>query len=151
MHPTSSPAIALAISLCLASTLPAAAQVEAEAEASANASILIELNGLEQVDASCRITFVATSTLDASIAQLSTELVIFNSSGLVSRMTTVDLRDVPSGRTRVRQFDFPDLSCGDLSRVLINDIVACDGDGLEPTICMSSLRTRSASPVDLGS
>ena len=48
-----------------------------------------------------------------------------------------------SSATKVLQFDISEVGCDKVSRVLINDLVACEGEGLDPKACYAALKTGS--------
>lgn len=142
------PALGLLASLTPA--MPALAQEGPEAgeQDAADGGLSIELNKLDSRDKSCLFTFVASSDLESDLDKVSYEMVLFDGEGLVQRMTVLDFQELPAGSTRVRQFNLPDTRCGDVSRVLVNDSAACDGEGVEPGTCMSALSLSSRSNVE---
>lgn len=111
------------------------------------ASLTIELNTLQPAQGGCRLSFVAASTLESDIEKVSYEMVLFDQGGLVERITLFDFRDIPAGKTRVRQFDLPGTECKAISRVLVNDAKACTGPDLDPAACMRQLKTATKSSV----
>lgn len=113
-------------------------------------SLTLELNSLQPTDKGCRFTFVVTNGLGAALDGATYELVLFDAKGMVSRMTLVEFADLPDGKTKVRQFDFPGVECGDLGRVLINDATECRGVGIEPATCIRALETRSSGSIVFG-
>lgn len=115
------------------------------------AALKVELNGLEQVDKACRMTFVVENALAATITKAVFEVALFDAKGLVERLMVLDFRDLPKGRTRVRQFDAADTSCGGVSRILVNDATECAGEGLDPEACIAALRTSTTTPTKFGS
>lgn len=119
--------------------------------AEAGPGISMELNALAPAGAGCRLTFVVANGLSADVAKAVYEVALFNTSGQVERLMTLDFQSLPAGRTRVRQFDLGDLGCDAISRILVNDATECAGEGLAPGACMSDLQTRSATKVDFGS
>lgn len=84
---------------------------------------------------------MATNGLGTDIAGVTYEMVLFDQGGLVERMSVLDFKELPAGKTRVRQFDLAGADCSGISRVLVNDAKACDGKGLEPDDCTGRLRT----------
>ena len=116
-----------------------------------DAALKIELNGLEQVDKACRMTFVVENALAATITKAVFEVALFDAKGLVERLMVLDFRDLPKGRTRVRQFDAADTSCGVVSRILVNDATECAGEGLDPAACIAALRTSTTTQTKFGS
>ena len=115
------------------------------------AALKVELNGLEQVDKACRMTFVVENALAATITKAVFEVALFDAKGLVERLMVLDCRDLPKGRTRVRQFDAADTSCGSVSRILVNDATECAGEGLDPEACIAALRTSTTTQTKFGS
>ena len=115
------------------------------------AALKVELNGLEQVDKACRMTFVVENALAATITKAVFEVALFDAKGLVERLMVLDCRDLPKGRTRVRQFDAADTSCGGVSRILVNDATECAGEGLDPEACIAALRTSTTTQTKFGS
>ncbi len=111
--------------------------------------ISLELNTLQASETGCLLTFVAANGLGTSIEQASYEVVLFNADGLVERMTVLDFQDLPTGRTRVRQFNLPQTQCDGISRVLINDVATCTGEGLSEETCIDRLSVASQSDVEL--
>lgn len=108
----------------------------------------LELNMLENTDNGCLFTFVAENGLDASFEKAAYEVVLFDSEDLVEHMTILDFQDLPAESTRVRQFNISETDCGAVSRVLINDVSTCDGDGVEPDMCIDRLNVTSRSDVE---
>ena len=115
------------------------------------AALTVELNGLEQVDKACRMTFVVENALAATITKAVFEVALFDAKGLVERLMVLDFRDLPKSRTRVRQFDAADTSCGAVSRILVNDATECAGEGLDPAACIAALRTSTTTQTKFGS
>jgi len=107
----------------------------------------VELNSLEPSQAGCRLSFVAASTLESDVEKVAYEMVLFDARGMVERITVFDFRDLPAGKTRVRQFDLSGAECAAISRILVNDAKSCTGPGLDPAACMRRLRTATRSTV----
>jgi hypothetical protein len=109
----------------------------------------VELNTIEGQGAGCRLTFVVENALGADIGALVIETVLFDRSGEVVDLTLFDFQDLPEGSPRVRRFDLGSPACADLSRVLLNDVHACSGQGLEPARCAEGLRWSSRTEVEV--
>jgi len=123
---------------------PAASQ---EGPGAAGPAIRIELNALQPTEGGCRFTFVATNGLETDISKAAYEVVLFDTAGVVERLTVLDFQDLPAGRTRVRQFALRNADCEKISRVLVNDATACEGEGLDPAVCSGRLETSTRSAV----
>lgn len=133
--------------LCLALLVLPIAAGPASAQEAGAASLSIELNSLQPAQGGCRLSFVAASTLEADVEKVAYEMVLFDRDGLIERITVYDFRDVPAGKTRVRQFDLPDVDCSAISKVLVNDAKSCAGPDLDPAACMRQLKTVTRSDV----
>lgn len=119
-------------------------------DAPAGPALVIELNALQKSERGCRFTFVATNRLGAELTKAAFELVLFDTAGKVNRLTVVDFKDLPEGKTKVRQFDFPGLDCAGIGRVLINDATECAGSGIEPRACIGNLKAETRAEVAFG-
>ena len=128
----------------------AASAQEAEKPAAADPSLLVELNALQPSERGCRFTFVVTNQLGGELASAAFELVLFDTAGMVSRITIVDFKDLPEGKTKVRQFDFSGIDCTKLGRILVNDATECKGTGIEPKACIRHLKTETRSETVFG-
>ena len=138
---------ALAMSLGLA---PAWAQ-SAPAPASGPAQGLVlslELNAAQPSEKGCRLTFVVNNALGADLSKAAFEIALFNDAGVVDRLTVLDFKDLPAGKTKVTRFDLAGADCGKLSRVLINSATECTG--VEPVACMRALKTSTKTAIAFG-
>ncbi|WP_244616131.1 hypothetical protein [Rhizobium sp. RU20A] len=122
--------------------LPAVAQ-DAPPVASSAGQLSVELNDLATSQKGCKLTFVTENTLPQSIDKVSFEVVLFDRKGLVERMAVLDFRDLPEGKTKVRQFDLSGTRCEDVGGLLLNDSPACTGAGLSADACMKGLKAGS--------
>lgn len=147
-------AIARSGRVLLAATLALSVAWSAPAfgeEAAPAASLLLELNGAEASPAGCRLTFVIRNDLGAALERAAFEIVLFDDAGLVERLAVLDFKELPEGKTKVRQFDIPGADCARVGRVLVNDAVACEGDGVQAGACLRGLVTETKSTVAFGS
>jgi hypothetical protein len=113
-------------------------------------SLVLELNALTATEAGCRITFLATNQLGAELTRAAVEVAFFGAGGGIERLVSLDFKTMPAGKTKVLQFDLAGLSCEGVSRVLVNDVVTCEGEGLEPRACLDRLETRTATAITFG-
>ena len=133
---------ALAMSLA---TVPAWPQQSAPAPA-----LSLELNGAQPSDKGCRLTFVVNNNLGADLSKAAFEIALFNEAGVVDRLTVLDFKDLPAGKTKVTRFDLAGADCTKISRVLINSATECSGAGVEPNACMRRLKTDSKTGIAFG-
>jgi hypothetical protein len=136
---------ALAVTLLLAETSAGSA-----ATAAATPAIGVELNDLQPGDSSgCRAVFVVTNNLGKPIDKFGVRVVAFDKDEHASLFLTLDIGAMPVGKTRVLRFDLGDaVACPDISRLVLDDVTACDGDGLDPAACLAALAvtSRAAAP-----
>lgn len=133
---------ALAMSLAMAS---AGAQEPAPVPA-----LSLELNAAQPSDKGCRLTFVVNNELGADLSKAAFEIALFNEAGIVDRLTVLDFKELPAGKTKVTRFDLAGTECGKVSRVLINSATDCTGTGIDPSACMRKLRTGTRAGIAFG-
>lgn len=133
------------VATALGLLLPAAAEAQAPSSA-----LLLELNGAQPSDKGCRLTFVVMNGLGAVLTRAAFEIALFNDAGVVDRLTVLDFKELPAGKTKVTRFDLGGTDCAKVSRVLVNDATACVGEGIEPTACMRGLKTESKAGIPFG-
>ena len=109
----------------------------------------IELNATEQVDQSCRMSFLIRNGHEADVESAVFEAVLFDAEGRVDRLTLFDFGTLPAGRPRVRQFLLSNLDCGSLGQVLINGAETCEAGELGETACTEGLELNSRADVEL--
>jgi hypothetical protein len=142
---------ALALLLLLAGSGPTAAETPsapaAATQAATSPGITVELNRLEDVDTGCRLSFVFTNSLPVAVDGLAIEAVLFDADGRVDRFLLLKARPLPKGKTRVQQFDVGQASCAGIGRVLLNDVTACAGEGLDASACLEAVRPASRAAI----
>ncbi|MDN5929219.1 MAG: hypothetical protein L0I29_19315 [Hyphomicrobiales bacterium] len=115
------------------------------------AGLSLELNALQPSDKGCRLTFVIANHLSGDIAKAAFEIALFDRTGVVDRLTVLDFRELPRGKTKVSRFDLPGADCSKISRVLVNSATECSGSGIEPSDCLTKLQTATRAEVEFGS
>lgn len=127
------------------------AMVPAWAEESAPGPALsLELNAAQPSEKGCRLTFVVNNNLGADLSKAAFEIALFNEVGVVDRLTVLDFKDLPVGKTKVTRFDLAGADCAKVSRVLINSATECAGAGIEPDACMRKLKTGTRTGIAFG-
>ena len=86
----------------------------------AKPALVLELNAAQPSDKGCRLTFVVTNNLGGELSKAAFEMAMFNEAGVVDRLTVLDFKDLPAGKTKVARFDLGGADCGKISRLLIN-------------------------------
>ncbi|WP_027167197.1 hypothetical protein [Mesorhizobium sp. WSM3224] len=113
-------------------------------------ALSLELNAAQPSEKGCRLTFVVNNALGADLSKAAFEIALFNEAGVVDRLTVLDFKDLPAGKTKVTRFDLAGADCAKLGRVLINSATECAGNGLEPVACMRALKTSTRTAIAFG-
>lgn len=140
-------AAALGLAAGLTVTTPSDALGQETAPAKA---INLELNALEPSDKGCRIAFVVQNGLAQDIDKAAFEIALFDGQGLVDRLLVLDFQDLPAEKTKVRRFDLAEADCAQISRVLVNDATACEGQGVEAGTCIAALAPTTRTKIIFG-
>lgn len=139
----------LLLSAAVATAIPGGATAQ-EASTNDASALTLELNGAQPSDKGCRLTFVVKNDLGADLSKAAFEIALFNEAGVVDRLTVLDFKDLPAGKTKVVRFDLAGADCGKTSRVLVNSATECTGSGVEPSACMRKLKTSSKTGISFG-
>lgn len=113
------------------------------AQAEGSASLRLELNRLEPQAEACRTYLLIENPSDAPYRSLKLDLFAFDTDGVIAKRVALEVGPVPARKTNVKLFDFQGLACDRFSRVLLNDVIACEGAEGPKQDCLSSLRTGS--------
>lgn len=98
-------------------------------------TIELELNTANDAESGCRLTYVATNNTSIALEKSSYEVAVYNNDGIVQRLLVLEFGWLPVGKTRVVQFDLPDQTCSDISRISVNGPVECSSAEGEQTVC----------------
>jgi hypothetical protein len=112
--------------------------------------ISLDLNALQPSNSGCRFTFVVGNALATPVDRAAYEMALFTKDGVVDRLTVLDFKGLPAGKTKVSRFDLSGVDCANVSRVLINDATECTGAGTAPDACLATLKTESKSGIQFG-
>lgn len=118
------------------------------APAAANEPIRLELNRLEPVGKGCRVYLVVANPDPAPLKSLKLDLVLFGTDGVIDRRLALEAGPLRAGKTSVKLFDLADYPCESLGSVLVNDILACEADGVgAPGDCFDRLALSTRASV----
>jgi hypothetical protein len=114
--------------------------VQSSIGAVAENPIRVELNTIENVQNSCRLSFVIENKGETPIETLKLDLAVFGREGAIQRRLIVELGPVRGSKTVVKAFDVEG-DCAQIGSVLVNDVTACaPGD---PGTCLDRLALSS--------
>lgn len=114
-------------------------------------TLTLDLNALQPATDACRVTFLATNGLGVALDKSSFELAIFGKDGVIQRVVLLDFKNLTAGKTKVVQFDLKSIDCTTVSRILVNDVTACEGQGIDAGACLAALKTSTETQVTFGS
>lgn len=121
----------------------------AQSSSPSTGTFSLELNRLDGFDGGCRVTLVENNGTSSAFASLKLDLVVFGGDGIVGKRVGVEAGPLKAGRTSVRTFDLKGLACDGVGRLLINDVLSCEAEGLAadaadvPGACLDVLEPRS--------
>ena len=100
------------------------------------APLKIELNRLEPAGDSCRTYMLVDNASGPALKSLKVDLFAFDTEGVAQKRLAVELGPVQAAKTVVRLFDFPGIACPKIGRVLLNDVLACEGGDASRESCL---------------
>ena len=128
---------------CLALLLPFSGMALAQAPAWAGPALRIELNKIEAAGDNCRTYFLIDNQKGEGWRSLKLDLFAIDTDGVAAKRLAVEVGPVPGRKTLIKLFDFPGLNCTRLGRVLLNDVLACEGAASSREDCLSAVETAS--------
>jgi hypothetical protein len=109
--------------------------------------LAVELNRTTEAEAGCRLTFVAQNGTDADLEKASYEIAVFDANKQVAKLLIFEFGRLAKGKTKVVEFEFPDLGCKAISRILVNTSPECVAGGQPSLVCLDNLKTNSLSEI----
>ena len=103
----------------------------------------LELNRLEPAGDACRTYLLVDNSRGPALKSLKVDLFAFDTEGVAQKRLAVELGPVQDRKTMVRLFDFPALACPKIGRVLLNDVLACEGGEASRENCLERIETES--------
>lgn len=110
----------------------------------------VELNKTEEIEGGgCRAFFLFRNETGKSFSGFEMSLAVLDSQGIIDRLLSIDAAPLPVARTTLKLFEIPDLSCGNISEVLLHDMTACQPQNEEEMDCFGILDLSSRSATQL--
>ena len=141
---------AAACCLLASAAAPARAQ-DAKPDAAGAATgpaLKLELNRLEPAGESCRTYLLVDNGRGPALKSLKVDLFAFDTEGVAQKRLAVELGPVQEKKTVVRLFDFPGIACPKIGRVLLNDVLACEGGDAGRESCLERIETVTKASAD---
>jgi hypothetical protein len=105
--------------------------------------VRIELNRLEAAGESCRAYFLIDNRQGQGWRSLKLDLFALDTDGVAAKRLAVEVGPVPEKKTLIKLFDFPGLGCPRFGRILLNDVMACEGSTASREECLTAIETAS--------
>lgn len=112
----------------------------------ADSTVTVELNKLEPNGDACRASLMLHNGAGTAFDSLKLDLVLLDNDGIVANRLAVETAPLTVGKTSLKVFDFADQQCGEVGRVLLNDVLACHDINGPRQDCLDVV-----SPTSLGS
>ena len=130
--------------------LGAALAASGGAVSAADPGLEIELNKTEDGAAACIASFVVRNAMGDTLDRFSMDLYVFDSAGVIARQVLLDLAPLRGNKTTVARFNLIAGPCGEVSRILVNDIPSCRGeDSGEDLDCLAALTVSSRGAIEM--
>lgn len=142
------PLLGAALSLAASTTLvvPAMAQ---EGGSDKGAPIKLQLNKAETAGDACRITMLVDNSRGGALKSYKVDLFAFDTEGVAQKRVAVEFGPIPPRKMTVKIFDFAGIPCAKIGRVLLNDVLACEGDTTrESCLERTETETKATIPFD---
>ncbi|UYW27929.1 Tat pathway signal protein [Methylorubrum extorquens] len=140
-----------ALAAALITAIPAAMAQDATPPAKSDAPALkIELNRLEPAGEACRTYMLVDNSRGPALKSLKVDLFAFDTEGVAQKRLAVELGPVQEKKTVVRLFDFAGLACPKIGRLLLNDVLACEGGDATRETCLERIEpaTKTSAAFD---
>lgn len=123
----------------------------AASPAAGQSTLKLELNRLEAREDGCRVYMMVENPSGPALRSLKVDLFALDKDGVAAKRLAIELAPVQERKTVIRLFDFAGLPCPSLGRVLLNDVIACEGAVAPVENCLGGIVTssrRGAVPFD---
>ena len=129
----------------IAALLLAAVPVQAE-----DGKLGIEINKFEEIEGGgCRAYFLFSNNTPTSFEGFEMSMAIFNKSGVIDRLLSIDAAPLPVARTTLKLFEISQIACASISQILLHDVPVCKPQNAENVDCypMITLTSRTSAPL----
>jgi hypothetical protein len=93
---------------------------------------------------------VAENATGTPIDKNAYEMAVFDTDKTVKRLLVFEFGAMSAGKSKVVEFNFPDLPCEQISRILVNTSQECASGGVPSTLCVDRLVATSRLPIQFG-
>jgi hypothetical protein len=106
------------------------------AQAQDSGRLTVELNKVEDTGTGgCRAFFLFRNQTDLTFETFEMSLAILGMNGVIDRLLTIDAAPLSSARTALKLFEIPEISCEEISEILLHELPACKPQNSDPIDC----------------
>ena len=110
----------------------------------------VELNKTEEIDGGgCRAFFLFRNQTGKSFAGFEMSLAILDGQGVIDRLLSIDAAPLPVQRTTLKLFEIPEISCSNISEILLHDVTSCQPQNEDQMDCFPILDLGSKAAAQL--
>ena len=110
----------------------------AAAAPAAEGRLTVELNKFEDAEGGqCQAFFLFRNHSKLTFEEFEMSLAILDTRGVIDRLLTIDAAPLPAGRTTLKLFEIPEMTCTDISEILLHEIAACRPQNADPMDCFA--------------
>lgn len=120
-----------------------------DAQSKKDGGISLELNKLEDSDKGCRAYVVVSNPTDTRYDAYKLDLVMFQPDGIIGRRFAVDLAPLRPSKRTVKLFELDGTKCDGIGSFLVNDVMECRSDTGPVGDCLSSMKVKSLTKVEI--
>jgi hypothetical protein len=133
-----------ALLAAIAAGTGAAAQTAApSAPSNASVPLRLELNRLEADGQNCRVYLLADNSKGEAYRAFKVDLFVLDTDGVAAKRVVLELGPIAAAKTMIRLFDIQAVPCARFGRVLLNDVLACEGESGARESCLADTKTES--------
>ena len=112
--------------------------------------LMVELNKVEEIDGGgCRAFFLFRNQTEKSFAGFEMSLAILDGQGVIDRLLSIDASPLPVQRTTLKLFEIPEISCTNISEILLHDVTSCQPQNEDQMDCFPILDLGSKTTAQL--
>jgi hypothetical protein len=112
--------------------------------------LLVELNKVEEIEGGgCRAFFLFRNQTGKSFSGFEMSLAILDGEGIIDRLLSVDASPLPVQRTTLKLFEIPEITCGNITEILLHDVTSCQPQNEAEIDCFEILNLASRSTAKL--
>jgi hypothetical protein len=109
----------------------------------------IELNKLEDIEGQCAASLLLTNRMSETLDAVRFDLYVFDKAGVIVRHLLLDTGPMRTDKTTVASFGLLDGPCGNIGRLLVNDVPVCRTAKGADLDCVAALNPTSRAAVPL--